>query len=149
MAKISANGAVEICRAHTISRAAYKYIVVMCSDGRVLRRAFDVDYPDGYKVAFRKVQVKYRNPDGLRQACKVLKLKITHEGTGRDMHEVEPGIFGGDFCTIQPERFAHARGELYALNVKRNISHTVSIGELDKAHLRIIAETITAFLEEE
>lgn len=49
MAKISANGATEVSKMKVESQSGYEYIIVMCSDGRILRRTAD----SGYTIAMR------------------------------------------------------------------------------------------------
>lgn len=54
MAKISANGATKVCQ--VVAKAPngeYRYIFVMCSDGRILRRSVGEGYGSGYSVAER------------------------------------------------------------------------------------------------
>lgn len=57
MAKISARGATEVARVTGKSANGVRYIYVVCSDGRILRRATG-DLGSGYKVLGKVVESK-------------------------------------------------------------------------------------------
>lgn len=147
MAKISANGAGEICRVQATSPAEYQYLLVMCSDGRVLIRP--ADGSEGYRVLIKNIKVQYRNMDGMRRLCKIRNMTITHEGRSGRLTPVKPGTFGNDFCYIAPEEFSSGDSGLYYMSIRRNVSQSIAISSLTKGQLKAIRDVIDGFLEEE
>jgi hypothetical protein len=145
MAKISANGAAEVCRVEVLTLADYRYTLVMCSDGRILRRPADAT--ESYTLYIRGIRPEKRTIEGLRQFCRYAKMTVTHEGRGSSLKPVVPPPHGDDFASITRETFA--AGELFSLNIQRYPGHTVSVSCLDRDKLRHIARVIESFLEED